>query len=42
VIAFNPFANMIYDEELIDRNYLNSIAPEMAIAAGLAIRPAAF
>ena len=42
VIAFNPFANMLFDENKIDRNYLNSIAPEMAIAAGLAIRPAAF
>ena len=42
VIAFNPFTNMIFDEETIDRQYLNSIAPEMAIAAGLAIRPAAF
>jgi len=42
VIAFNPFANMIFDAKKIDRNYLNSIAPEMAIAAGLAIRPAAF
>lgn len=42
VIAFNPFANMIFDEEAIDRHYLNSIAPEMAIAAGLAIRSAAF
>jgi type IV pilus assembly protein PilM len=42
VIAFNPFTNMLFDENKIDRNYLNSIAPEMAIAAGLAIRPAAF
>lgn len=42
VIAFNPFADMIFDEKKIDRHYLNSIAPEMAIAAGLAIRPAAF
>ena len=42
VIAFNPFASMAFDEETIDRNYLNLIAPEMAIAAGLAIRPAAF
>ena len=42
VIAFNPFASMTFDEETIDRNYLNLIAPEMAIAAGLAIRPAAF
>lgn len=41
-IAFNPFADMIFDEETIDRHYLNSIAPEMAIAAGLAIRSAAF
>jgi type IV pilus assembly protein PilM len=42
VIAFNPFTDMIVDENKIDRQYLNSIAPEMAIAAGLAIRPAAF
>lgn len=42
VIAFNPFTHMILDEKKIDRQYLNSIAPEMAIAAGLAIRPAAF
>ena len=42
VIAFNPFTHMIIDEKKIDRHYLNSIAPEMAVAAGLAIRPAAF
>jgi type IV pilus assembly protein PilM len=42
VIAFNPFHNMIYDEKKFDREYLESIAPEMAIATGLAIRPAAF
>lgn len=42
VIAFNPFANMDFDEKRIDRHYLTSIAPEMAIAAGLAIRSAAF
>ena len=42
VVHFNPFANMQLDEKKIDRQYLNSIAPEMAIAAGLAIRSAAF
>lgn len=42
VIAFNPFHHMIYDEKKFDREYLESIAPEMAIATGLAIRPAAF
>lgn len=42
VIAFNPFAKMTFDEETFDRNYINLIAPEMAIAAGLAIRTAAF
>ena len=39
VIQFNPFAGMKINEKKIDRHYLDSIAPEMAIAAGLAIRP---
>ncbi len=42
VTLFNPFEKMIVDEKKIDRQYLDSIAPEMAIAAGLAIREAAF
>ena len=42
VVHFNPFASMSLDEKKIDRQYLNSIGPEMAIAAGLAIRSAAF
>ena len=42
VVHFNPFANMQCDDNTFDRRYLDSIAPEMAIAAGLAIRPAAF
>jgi type IV pilus assembly protein PilM len=42
VVAFNPFANMKLNEKKIDREYLEAIAPEMAIAAGLAIRPAEF
>ena len=42
VIRFNPFANMKYNEKKIDKNYLEAIAPEMAIAAGLAIRPSEF
>lgn len=42
VVHFNPFTSMSLDEKKIDRQYLNSIGPEMAIAAGLAIRSAAF
>jgi len=42
VVAFNPFSGMKLNEKKIDREYLESIAPEMAIAAGLAIRPAEF
>jgi type IV pilus assembly protein PilM len=42
VVAFNPFASMTLNEKKIDRKYLEAIAPEMAIAAGLAIRPAEF
>jgi type IV pilus assembly protein PilM len=42
VVAFNPFSSMKLNEKKIDREYLEVIAPEMAIAAGLAIRPAEF
>ena len=42
VVAFNPFSNMKLNEKKIDREYLEVIAPELAIAAGLAIRPAEF
>lgn len=42
VTLFNPFSNMIIEDNLFDKQYINSIAPEMAIAVGLAIRPAAF
>lgn len=42
VIIFNPFENMKLNEKKIDQNYLKAIAPEMAIAAGLAIRQAEF
>jgi len=42
VVIFNPFANMKLNEKKIDREYLEAIAPEMAIAAGLAIRQAEF
>ena len=42
VISFNPFANMQLNEKKIDREYLEAVAPEMAIAAGLAIRQAEF
>ncbi len=42
VILLNPFKRMIVNTRKIDSQYLDSIAPEMAIATGLAIRPAAF
>ncbi len=42
VVSFNPFVDMKVNEKKIDRAYLEAIAPEMAIAAGLAIRPAEF
>jgi type IV pilus assembly protein PilM len=42
VISFNPFASMKLNDKKIDRDYLDTIAPEMAIAAGLAIRQAEF
>lgn len=42
VVAFNPFLNMIYDNNQFDEKYLTTVAPEMAIATGLAIRSASF
>jgi type IV pilus assembly protein PilM len=42
VISFNPFLKMTTNKKKIDPDYIDAIAPEMAIAAGLAIRPAAF
>lgn len=42
VIVFNPFEGMKVNEKKIDAKYLEAIAPEMSIAAGLAIRPAEF
>ncbi len=42
VISFNPFADMKINTKKIDPDYVQAIAPEMAIAAGLAIRPADF
>lgn len=42
VIAFNPFSRMLYDQKLLDKQYLDSVAPEMAIATGIAIRTASF
>jgi type IV pilus assembly protein PilM len=38
VELFNPFSNMKSNKKKIDPNYLNSIAPEMAIATGIALR----
>ena len=42
VISFNPFVHMSFNKKKIDPDYIDAIAPEMAIAAGLAIRPADF
>jgi len=42
VVAFNPFTTMIIDNKKLDEQYLGTVAPEMAIATGLAIRSASF
>jgi type IV pilus assembly protein PilM len=42
VIAFNPFDGMEVNKKKIDVDYVETVAPEMSIAAGLAIRPAEF
>lgn len=39
VELFNPFLNMVSNNKKIDPDYLESIGPEMAIAAGIALRP---
>ncbi len=41
VELFNPFANMTSNDRKIDRDYLEIVGPEMAIASGIAIRPSA-
>ncbi|THB77878.1 MAG: type IV pilus assembly protein PilM [Desulfobulbaceae bacterium] len=41
VELFNPFQNMQSSDKKVDRNYLDSVGPEMAIASGIAIRPSA-
>ena len=38
VISFNPFAKMKFNEKKLDRDFVEAIAPQMTIAAGLAIR----
>ncbi len=38
VYSFNPFEKMTYDHNKFDPSYIQLIGPEMAIAAGLAIR----
>lgn len=38
VEIFNPFTKMLKNPKQIDTEYVNTIGPEMAIAAGLAIR----
>ncbi len=42
VELFNPFLTMGLNLKKIDRNYIETVGPEMAIAAGIAIRKAAF
>ncbi|PID77690.1 MAG: pilus assembly protein PilM [Deltaproteobacteria bacterium] len=41
VDIFDPFINMAANSKKVDRSYLESVGPEMAIAAGIAIRPSA-
>jgi type IV pilus assembly protein PilM len=40
VVHFNPLANIEADPKLFDQSYLNYIAPQMAVAVGLALRRA--
>lgn len=40
VELFNPFDNMTVNSKKIDPDYLKNVGPEMAIATGIAIRPA--
>ena len=40
VESFQPFINMTSNAKKIDPSYLKTIGPEMAIATGIAIRPA--
>lgn len=42
VEIFNPFAKAEFDTTAIDPAYLKAIAPQMALAAGLATRPVEF
>ncbi len=42
VELFNPFTSMKLNPKKIDRNYIKTVGPEMAIAAGIAIRRAEF
>jgi len=42
VVRFNPFAGMKINFRKINQKYLEAITPEMAIAAGLAIRQSPF
>ena len=39
VEIFNPFKKIAFDQNAISTEYLNTIAPEMTLAAGLATRP---
>ena len=38
VAYFDPLANIEADEKVFDREYLNYVAPQMAVAVGLALR----
>ncbi len=38
VYELNPFANLIIDKDRFDINYLNLMAPQSAVAVGLALR----
>ena len=38
VVEYNPFANLIVSEKHFDPNYLSYMAPQAAVAVGLALR----
>jgi type IV pilus assembly protein PilM len=38
VTELNPFANVMIDEKVFDPKYLSYMAPQVAVAVGLALR----
>jgi type IV pilus assembly protein PilM len=38
VVELNPFASLVIDEKRLDLGYLKFMAPQAAVAVGLALR----